>query len=208
MTYDTDTIKVTQGQRDLAAYIKRETGKAIKAESIALVDALRVAYRNDPQRIADREAQRNAAKAKKQERLQATLAKARKLAESLGLDPDALSAGFQDNPEFEESEPETAEEAAEVFEEDEDDVEEEPEPEPEPEPAPKAKRKPAARKTSSGKTVQAVPEPADPTPADEEALSPDIDVMEEEDGWAEVKSSDDEDDFEDFDDDDDDAEDF
>lgn len=200
--YDVEQIKVTPSQRELAAYIKKETGKSVKPESIALIDALRVAYRNDPERVSAAAARKAERDAKKRARLEKTLAQARKLAESLGVDFSAvegLSAIHESEDEAEEGEvePEVTLEESEP-EEDEDFEEEEPEPEPEPV---KPARKPASRKTSTGKKVAAVPSPKkESTPADVEPLSPDIDVIQEEDGWETTSSASADDDF--FDDED------
>lgn len=86
MTFDTSDVKVSEGQKALASYIKKETGKAIKPETIAVIDALREAYRKDPARVAEREAQRAAARARKEEAYRKAVEKAKKLAESLGVE--------------------------------------------------------------------------------------------------------------------------
>ena len=179
MTFDLESEKVTPGQRALAKYIKAETGKVVKPESIALVDALRAAYRKDPAQVEERAKAAEAARARKREQFEKQLAKTKALAKSLGLEldghfpdeiatePEATSeATSEDKPapdEFDES----------------GEFEEEEEPEP-----PKARTKRPNLK---------VVEPAEATPADDEPLSPDIDVMESEDGWfAEGDGSDEE----------------
>jgi hypothetical protein len=85
MTYDVSNLKVTEGQRALAAYIKRETGKQVKPESIALVDALRIEFRKDPEQVAKRDAVKAAARERDEAALEKALAKARALAEKLGV---------------------------------------------------------------------------------------------------------------------------
>src|SRR3954463_13568798 len=86
MTFDVTDVKVSEGQKALAAYIKKETGKAIKPETISVIDALREAYRKDPARVAEREAVKEAARKRKIEAYNKALDKARKLAEALGED--------------------------------------------------------------------------------------------------------------------------
>lgn len=90
MTYNIENLRVTQSQKDLAAYIKRETNKVVKPESIALVDALRAEFRKDPERVAERERVKAAADERRRAALEKKLAQARKLAEQLGLDLSAL----------------------------------------------------------------------------------------------------------------------
>lgn len=84
MTFDTSDLKATEGQKALAAYIKRETGKQVKPESIALVDALRTEFRKDPEQVATRQAVKDAARQRDEAALEKTLAKAKALAAKLG----------------------------------------------------------------------------------------------------------------------------
>lgn len=84
MTFDISTLKATDGQKALAAYIKRETGKQVKPESIALVDALRTEFRKDPEQVAARQAVKDAARQRDEAALEKTLAKAKALAAKLG----------------------------------------------------------------------------------------------------------------------------
>ena len=84
MTFNLENLRVTQGQKDLAAYIKAETGKVVKPEQISLIDALRVEFRKDPKRVKDREAMREAARKRKADAMERYLAKARSLAAELG----------------------------------------------------------------------------------------------------------------------------
>lgn len=168
MTFDADSVKVTPGHKALAAYIKRETGKGVKPEAIALIDALRVQYRKDPSRVADREARAAAARAKKEEAYNKALAKAQALAAKLGISQgDFTLSAAPAEPEDEhepEDEPEPEDEG----------LLDESEPEDEPEPPKK------------GRKLQAVPKVKSPeakTPADEETLVPEIDVMEDYEGW-------------------------
>jgi hypothetical protein len=169
VSFDIDSVKVTEGHKSLAAYIKRETGKGVKPESIALIDALRVQYRKDPSRVAERDARAAAARARKEAAYQKALAKAQALAASLGLEVAGPS------PEVaRDHEPSTDE-----FE----DATNEPEAEPEAEPA---------KKPSNVTPIKPK------TPADEETLVPEIDVVEDYDGWEtspDEKSSGDSDDF-------------
>lgn len=93
MTFNLETIRVTDGQKALAAYIKRETGKVVKPESIALVDALRSAFRKDPAQVAEREAVQAKARARQEAQFQKYAQKAQELADRLGYTrPGVVSA--------------------------------------------------------------------------------------------------------------------
>lgn len=158
MTFDVSTIEVSSAQRDLASYIKAETGKVVKPETIAVIDALRKQYR-----ATENERREQARKEKAAAKARDAVETLRKQAEILGLNlSDLLGVRGTIESEVAAAEPE-------------------PEEEPEPAPAPKKApaKKPASRTTKSGNKVTAVP-----TPADEETLSPDIEVMESEDGFA------------------------
>lgn len=152
MTFDIDKVRVTEGHKALAAYIKSETGKGVKPEAIALIDTLRAQYRKDPTRVAERDARAEAARARREAAYEKALAKARELAEKLGKDDFTPRPAQPASPE-----PEAEPARLSVV----------PEPEPEPEPAPARRRQ----------------TPAEPTPATEEKLVPEIDVMEDYEGW-------------------------
>lgn len=195
MTFDLTTLKVTDGQRALAAYIRQETGKQVKPEQISLIDALRAEFRKDPKRVEEREAVRAAARQRKQAQLDKALAKARALAESLGMDLSALDEQPASEPSPQEQK--VVEDASVT-----------------PIAKARAKRDSKAAKTKqvAAATPAVVVEPAadpdddfdfpeedgspiDPTPADTSA----IDVMQAEDGWeADASSVDFDDDIEDF----------
>lgn len=171
MAFDTDSVKVSEGQKALAAYIKRETGKGIKAETIAVIDALREAYRKDPERVAERERQKAAARARKQEALDKALAKARKMAEELGVEiPDNLDfSGVTDQSATPEPEPEP-----------DDDWADEPD-----EPTTTVVEKPAAKRTrkaaAKSPDLKVVEGGKRGTPQDPDTSA--IEVKEAEDGW-------------------------
>lgn len=104
MTFHLDSIKVTEGQKSLATYIKRETGKVVKPESIALVEALRAEYRKDPDRVAERTAVQEAARGRKQAALDKSLERLRKQAKALGLEVQVGGAAVQEEADEDEDE--------------------------------------------------------------------------------------------------------
>lgn len=105
MTFNLENLKVTDGQKSLAAYIRAETGKQVKPEQIALIDALRAEFRKDPKRVEEREAVKSAARERKEAALGKALDKARKLAESLGIDLSALGGPSEDEAEEKAADP-------------------------------------------------------------------------------------------------------
>lgn len=115
MTYNLENLNVTEGHKALAAFIKRETGKVVKPESVALVLVLQAEFRKDPEQVAKRDAVKAEARRKKEVALQKALDKARALAESLGLEVPTVEAPVEDEAEPEEAADEVeAEEVATV----------------------------------------------------------------------------------------------
>lgn len=103
MTFDLETLAVTDTHKAVSAYIKRETGKAVKPEMVALVQTLATAYRKDPANVQAREAAKNARAAEKaaveekkrrraQERLDRLEAQRVRLLKQLGQDPEAVTS--------------------------------------------------------------------------------------------------------------------
>jgi hypothetical protein len=185
MTFDVSNVKVSEGQKALAAYVKRETGKAIKAETIAVIDALREAYRKDPERVAERERQKEQARARKEEAYRKAVEKARKLAESLGLPGD-----------FDVTPADIAKEETEPGEGIEDFPPPPPEPDDfdEPEPAPaKTAKGPARKKAVTGPDLTVVEGGKKGTPQDPDTSA--ILVTEAEDAFETDAPDDDGDDF-------------
>jgi len=187
MTFDIDTLRVNEGHKTLSGYIKREAGKAVKPEVIALVEAMREAYRKDPEVVAERERAAAARQAEKREAFQRKMERLQREAARLGLtvkvdgtgesaqEPDPVVAAALD--EIEDTEPEPAPVA--------------------PAPRPRRSRRnnlapnpEAEPETEPVATVTPIrPEPVNPlqaTPADDVALSSDIEVITEEDGWANI----------------------
>lgn len=178
MAFDIENVKATETQKALAGYIKKETGKVIKPETIAVIAALTEAYRKDPARVAEREAAKEAARARKVEAYQKAKAKADALAAQLGFEPDADVATPEEQGFTEEADPED-EWADET-----------------PEPAvvekPKPKKKVPAQRTPDLKSVP------DPSPSDDPDTSA-IVVAEAEDGWESAGDDGSEDFFDDAD---------
>lgn len=122
MTFNVDTLKVTEGHKALAAYIKRETAKVVKPESIALVLTLQSEFRKDPERVAERERVAAAARERDVAKMEKALATAKALAAKLGVAVDlpeeqehgtevitlgkAVEPVADDDDGFEETEPE------------------------------------------------------------------------------------------------------
>lgn len=92
MTFNLDNLRVTQGHKDLAAFIKREVGKTVKPESIALVLAMQTEFRKDPEHKAARQKIRDEARRRREAALEKHLAKARELAAQLGHPVDEALA--------------------------------------------------------------------------------------------------------------------
>lgn len=181
MSFDVNDLSVTEGQRSFAAFIKRETGKAVKPEVISLIEAMREPYRKDPERVAERERVAVAARERKQALLAKKVEQARRLAASLGVEilvKDGVTVDLSDEPV---GEPVT--------------IADEPEPEPESEPLPAPRRRRARGTAAAAQkpVLHSVPDygpdvdPLEATPADDVALSEDIDVMEATDGWQEME---------------------
>lgn len=188
MTFDVETLKVTEADKRLAAFIKAESGKAPSASTVALVRTLASEYRKSPAYVAEksaaeaaREARRKAREEKDRIALDKALAKARALAERLGVDFST--------PEPSDVEPETAPVAVTV------------------EPvAPEAEAPKRTKRPKRSRPLTVVP---DPEPEEEpEVVSVEdpqndtsaIEVVEADDFFEEESESDDDDDF--FEDDD------
>jgi hypothetical protein len=204
MTFDVDTLNVTETHKAFAAFIKRESGKQVSAQSLALADALRSAFRNDPARVAERERVKEEARKRKQAAFEKQAEKMKRLAAELGLDVVIQGTSVHVvTPDREEvPEPVNPDDFGDYAGEGESfDA-----PEPEVVPAPKAPRKPRQRRAPEPEPEPERPalsvvkdvDPLTATPADDVPLSSDIDVMESEDGWAKVSDEADTDDVEDW----------
>jgi hypothetical protein len=184
MTFDIDTLRVSESHKTLSGYIKREAGKAVKPEIIALVEVMRETYRKDPEVVAERERAAAARQAEKQAAFQKRLERMQREAARLGL---TLQVGGADESGQEPDAEEVVEDT-----------------EPEPAPAtPRARRQrrptptvlpdPEPEVTTLATVTPLRSEPVNPltaTPADDVSMSSDIEVITEEDGWANIPEAD------------------
>lgn len=202
MTFDVETLKVTDQHKALAAFIKTEAGKAPSPATVALVLTLATEYRKS-ETYLEQQAARQKAKddraaalvARKQARMDRALKTARKLAAELGLD-------MRFTEDYADPEPAPIPYTYDDPEDNDPTLDAEP-----PEPVVKA---PAKRKTAGPKaaTISAVPDVEDVSPGDPAEDTSAIVVVEADDFFEEPSAEPDGGDYDDFVDDPDEPEEY